>query len=137
LAFEKHLEETRGQLDRLKEALELLEVAAKPKPCKGMAGLLQEGSEVIEEGGTKDDLAADLAVIASAQKVEHYEISAYGTSRALAGQIGRPDVAELLARSLAEEEGTDNLLTQVARELMGQARTGSSKAPKLAAMHEE
>ena len=76
-------------------------------------------------------------MIASAQKVEHYEISAYGTSRALAGQIGRPDVAELLARSLAEEEGADNLLTQVARELMGQARTGGSKAPKLVATREE
>jgi Mn-containing catalase len=95
-----------------------------------MAGLLDEGNEVIEEGGDKDDLTADLAVIAAAQKVEHYEISAYGTSRALAAQVGRPDVSELLAKSLAEEEGADNLLTQVARELMGQARTGTSKAPK-------
>ena len=98
LAFEKHLDETRGQVDRLKEAFDLLGVAAKPKPCKGMAGLLEEGNEVIEEGDDKDDIAADLAVIAAAQKVEHYEISAYGTARALAGQIGRPDVAELLAK---------------------------------------
>jgi manganese catalase len=130
LAFEKHLEETRGQVARLKEAFELLGVAAKPKPCKGMAGLLDEGNEVIAEGGDKDDLTADLAVIAAAQKVEHYEISAYGTSRALAGQVGRPDVSELLAKSLAEEEGADNLLTQIARELMGQARTGAITAPK-------
>jgi Mn-containing catalase len=137
LAFEKHLDETRGQVDRLKEAFELLGVAAKPKLCKGMAGLLEEGTEVIEEGNDKDDVAADLAVIASAQKVEHYEISAYGTSRALAGQIGRPDVGELLAKSLAEEEGADNLLTQIARELMGQARTGANKAPKLAAVRED
>jgi Mn-containing catalase len=137
LAFEKHLEETRGQVDRLKEAFELLEVPAKPKPCKGMAGLLEEGNEGIEEGDDKDDIAADLAVIASAQKVEHYEISAYGTARALAAQIGRPDVAELLAKSLAEEESADNLLTQIARELMGQARTGTSKAPKLAAVRED
>ncbi|HEX2455628.1 MAG TPA: DUF892 family protein [Vicinamibacterales bacterium] len=137
LAFEKHLDETRGQVDRLKEAFELLGVAAKPKLCKGMAGLLEEGTEVIEEANEKDDVAADLAVIASAQKVEHYEISAYGTSRALAGQIGRPDVGELLAKSLAEEEGADNLLTQIARELMGQARTGANKAPKLAAVRED
>jgi Mn-containing catalase len=137
LAFEKHLDETRDQVDRLKEAFELLGVAAKPKPCKGMAGLLEEGAEVIEEGEEKDHLAADLAVIAAAQKVEHYEISAYGTSRALAGQIGRPDVSELLAKSLAEEEGADNLLTQIARELMGQARTGATKAPKLAAVRED
>src|SRR4029079_15665318 len=121
LAFEKHLDETRAHVDRLKEAFDLLGVTAKPKPCKGMAGLLDEGHEVIDEGDDKDDIAADLAVIASAQKVEHYEISAYGTARALAGQIGRPDVAELLARSLAEEEGADNLLTQIARELMGQS----------------
>src|SRR6185503_7553850 len=137
LAFEKHLEETRGQVDRLKEAFELLGAAAKPKPCKGMAGLLEEGNEVIEEGDDKDDVAADLALIASAQKVEHYEISAYGTSRALAGQIGRPDVAGLLARSLAEEEAADNLLTQIARELMGLARTSPRKAPKLVSVRED
>ena len=137
LAFETHLDETRGQVDRLKEAFELLAVAAKPKPCKGMAGLLEEGTEVIEEGDERDDLAADLALIASAQKVEHYEISAYGTSRALAGQIGRPDVGALLAKSLAEEEDADNLLTQIARELMGQARTGATKAPKLVAPRED
>jgi Mn-containing catalase len=136
LAFETHLDETRGQVDRLKEAFELLGVAARPEPCKGMAGLLEEGNEVIEDGDDKDDIAADLAMIASAQKVEHYEISAYGTSRALAGQIGRPDVAELLAKSLAEEEGADNLLTQIARELMGQARTGTSKTPKLTSVRE-
>jgi len=137
LAFETHLEETRGQVERLKESFALLGVTAKPKVCKGMAGLLEEGSEVIGEGDDKDEIAADLAVIAAAQKVEHYEISAYGTTRALAGQVGRPDVAELLAKSLAEEEGADNLLTQIARELMGQARTGVSKAPKLAGARED
>jgi Mn-containing catalase len=134
LAFETHLEETREQVDRLKEVFTLLGVTAKPKPCKGMAGLLEEGTEVIANGEEKDDIAADLATIAAAQKVEHYEISGYGTSRALAGQMGRPDVAQLLAKSLSEEENADNLLTQIARELMGQARTGSSKAPKLVAV---
>ena len=137
VAFETHLEETREQVNRLKEAFELLGAAAKPKPCKGMEGLLQEGNEVIAEGEEKDDIAADLAVIAAAQKVEHYEISGYGTARALAGQTGRPDVAQLLAKSLAEEENADNLLTQIARELMGQARTGSTKAPKLVGAREE
>jgi Mn-containing catalase len=135
LAFETHLEETHGQVERLKEVLGLLEVTAKPKPCKGMAGLIEEGHEVIADGEEKDDIAADLATIAAAQKVEHYEISGYGTARALAGQIGRPDVAGLLAKSLSEEENADNLLTQIARELLGQARTGTTKAPKLAAMH--
>jgi Mn-containing catalase len=98
-----------------------------------MAGLLEEGNEIIAEGDDKDDVAADLAVIAAAQKVEHYEISAYGTSRALAGQLARPDIANLLARSLAEEESADNLLTQIARELIGQTRTGSTRPTKLAA----
>jgi Mn-containing catalase len=102
-----------------------------------MAGLLEEGNEVIEEGEDKDEIAADLALIAAAQKVEHYEISAYGTSRALAGQIGRPDVAALLAKSLAEEEAADNLLTRIARELIGLARTGGSKAPKLVSVRED
>jgi len=131
LAFEKHLEETREQVERLKEVFTLLEVTATPKPCKGMAGLIEEGAEVIAEGEERDDVAADLATIAVAQKVEHYEISGYGTSRSLAGQIGRPDIAQLLAKSLSEEENADNLLTQVARELMGQVRTGFSKGPKL------
>ena len=130
--FETHLEETRGQVERLKEVFDLLGVAAKAKPCKGMAGLIEEGSEVIAEGEQQDGPSADLALIAAAQKVEHYEISAYGTARTLAGQAGLPTVAELLATSLAEEEVSDNLLTQIARELMSEARTGRVKAPKRA-----
>ena len=77
-------------------------------------------------------MAADLALIAAAQKVEHYEISGYGTARTLAGQAGLPVVAALLSKSLAEEEIADNLLTQIARELMSEARTGTTKAPKRA-----
>jgi Mn-containing catalase len=137
LAFEKHLEETREQVDRLKQAFELLGVTAKSKPCKGMAGLIEEGNEVIGEGGDKDDVAADLSIIASAQKVEHYEISGYGTARALAGQIGRPDVAQLLGKTLAEEENADNLLTQIARELIGGARTGSDELPAAVSARDE
>ena len=117
-AFEKHLAETEDQVERLKEAFSLLDVEAKPKPCTGMAGLLAEGDEVMEDGAEKDDIAADLALIAAAQKVEHYEISAYGTARSMAGQIGEPEIAELLSKTLAEEELADSLLTQIARELM-------------------
>ena len=125
-AFEKHLSETEDQVERLKEIFKLLDVTAKSKPCKGMAGLLEEGEEVMADGEEKDDVAADLALIAAAQKVEHYEISAYGTARTMAGQIGQPEVAELLSKSLAEEEVADNLLTQIAREFMGESR-GMSK----------
>jgi Mn-containing catalase len=129
-AFENHLEETKEQVERLKEVFALIGEPAKGKPCKGMAGLLEEGDEVIEEASEQSDAAADLALIAAAQKVEHYEISAYGTARTMAGQIGLPAVATLLNRSLAEEEIADNLMTQLARELMSESRTGMTKEPK-------
>lgn len=119
-AFADHLEQTQQHVERLKEVFVLIGADAKSKPCLGMAGLIAEGDEVIEEGEEKDDAAADLALIAAAQKVEHYEISAYGTARSLAGQAGLPGASMLLATTLAEEEISDNLLTQIARELMSQ-----------------
>jgi Mn-containing catalase len=131
-AIEHHLEETKGHVERLKEAFALLGETAKGKPCKGMEGLIEEGQEVIEESQELEDPAADLALIAAAQKVEHYEISAYGTARTMAGQIGLPAVAEILNKSLAEEEIADNLMTQLARELMSESRTGMTKGPKRA-----
>jgi Mn-containing catalase len=131
LCFEDHLEETREQLERLKEAMGLLGAKATAKPCKGMAGLLEEGEEVMAEGEEKEPGAADLALIAAAQKVEHYEISAYRTARTLAGQIGAQGVALLLNTTLGEEETADSLLTQIARELMSESRTGVSKDDEL------
>jgi Mn-containing catalase len=131
-AFTTHLEETRLQVDRLKEVFALVGEQAKAKPCKGMQGLIEEGQEVIEEGEEMDPAAADLALIAAAQRVEHYEISGYGTARTLAGQCGLPAASELLNKSLAEEELTDNLLTQIARELMSQGRVGLTKEPRRA-----
>ena len=128
-ALENHLEETKAQVERLKEAFNLVGVAAKAKTCKGMAGLIEEGDDVIEEGKKQDDAAADLALIAAAQKVEHYEISGYGTARTMAGQVDLPVVVELLNKSLAEEEVADNLLSQLARELMSESRTGVGKKP--------
>ncbi len=129
-ALSAHLVETRAQVERLKDVFDLVGAPAKAKPCKGMAGLIEEGQEVIDEGARKDEVSADLALIAAAQRVEHYEISGYGTARTLAGQCGRPAAAELLSQSLAEEEVADSLLTQIARELMSQARVGLSKVPK-------
>jgi Mn-containing catalase len=129
-AFETHLGETEEQVERLKEVFGLVGVTAKSKPCRGMTGLIEEGEEVIEESRQQDDVTADLALISAAQKVEHYEISAYGTARALAGQMGLPEAAALLNKSLAEEEVADNLMTQLARELMSESRTGMTKAPK-------
>jgi Mn-containing catalase len=135
LAFETHLEETREQVQRLKDALKLLGVTAKATPCKGMAGLIEEGNEVLEEGEEKEDVAGDLAVIAAAQKMEHYEIAAYTTARTLAGQIGRPAVAQLLGKSLAEEENADSLLAQIAGELVARTR-GMDKARRSVAVRE-
>jgi ferritin-like metal-binding protein YciE len=120
-AFEKHLVQTENQVERLKQAFELLGAAAEPKPCRAMMGLVEEGQETIEEGSEKEELAADLALITAAQKVEHYEISGYGTVRTLARQIGAYDVATLLGHSLGEEESADHLLTEIAKPLLQQA----------------
>jgi Mn-containing catalase len=120
-AFEKHLEETRGHVDRLKQAFELLGERAKAKPCKAMQGLVQEGQEQIAEGKEKDDAVADLMLVGAAQKVEHYEMSGYGTCRALAERLGQPKVARLLQQTLNEEEKADKLLTQLSPPLLDEA----------------
>jgi len=120
-AFEKHLLQTQDQIERLNQAFELLGEEAEPKTCRAMMGLIEEGQETIEEGAEKEELAADLALICAAQKVEHYEISGYGTAKALARQIGAVEVATLLSHSLGEEESTDYLLTVIAKPLLQQA----------------
>lgn len=120
-AFEKHLVQTKHQVERLEQAFEMLGEKAQAKPCKAMMGLIEEGKETIEEGGQKEPLAADLALITAAQKVEHYEISGYGTVRALARQIGMLAVADLMSHTLGEEEAADHLLNSIAKPLLQQA----------------
>lgn len=120
-AFEKHLEQTQHHVERLQQAFKLLGEKAQPKPCKAMMGLVEEGKETIQEGEQKEPLAADLALITAAQKVEHYEISGYGTVRALARQLGLTDVAELLSHTLGEEESADFLLGTIAKPIIQQA----------------
>ena len=83
-AFEEHLEQTKEHVERLKQVFEMLEEKPKTKPCKGMAGLVEEGAEVITDGKQMEEAPADLALIGAAQRVEHYEIAAYGTARAIA-----------------------------------------------------
>jgi Mn-containing catalase len=119
-AFQKHLQQTEGHVDRLKAAFELLGEKAQPKPCRAMIGLVEEGQETIEDGEGKEEIAADLGLIAAAQKVEHYEISGYGTARSLARQIGEREVATLLSHTLGEEESSDFLLTEISKPLMQQ-----------------
>jgi Mn-containing catalase len=120
-AFQSHLEETKGHVERLKQAFELLGAKARAKPCKGMQGLVEEGQEQITEGKEKEDAVADLMIVGAAQKVEHYEISGYGTCRTLAEQLGQSKVAKLLQQTLQEEEKADKLLTQLSPPLLAEA----------------
>jgi ferritin-like metal-binding protein YciE len=118
-AFENHLEQTKGHVQRLEQAFELLDGKERGKPCKAMKGLIEEGKETMQE-----DLAdplMDSAIICAAQKVEHYEIAGYGGVSAWARQLGLDEVAELLEATLAEEKEADEKLTQVAEEVFGEA----------------
>jgi Mn-containing catalase len=120
-AFEKHLVQTENHVARLQQAFSIMGEKAQPKPCKAMMGLVEEGKETIEEGQEKESLAADLALITAAQKVEHYEISGYGTVRALAKQLGLLDIAELMTHTLGDEESADFLLSSIAKPMVQQA----------------
>src|SRR5438105_12832442 len=110
-AFEKHLVQTEGHVERLRKVFELLGEKPNANPCKAMIGLIEEGQETIEKGEEKEPLAADLALIAAAQRVEHYEIACYGTVRGLARQLGETTCARLLSHTLGEEESSEFLLT--------------------------
>jgi Mn-containing catalase len=99
-----------------------LGIAARAKPCKGMMGLLEEGQEHIDDGKKMDDAAADLALIGSAQRVEHYEMAAYTTARNLAQQLHHSAIVQHLTNSLGEEGNADQLLAQVAQALMSAAK---------------
>jgi ferritin-like metal-binding protein YciE len=111
-ALRSHLEETQNQVTRLEEVFGIVGVAPRGKPCKGMKGLIEEGNEAVQEED-KGPLR-DLAIIAAAQRVEHYEISAYGTTRTLAEHLELNDAAELLQQTEDEEKEADSKLTQVA-----------------------
>jgi Mn-containing catalase len=127
-AFQDHLEQTKGHVERLKQAFEMLEETARAKTCKGMQGLIEEGSETISEGKELEPAAADLALIAAAQRVEHYEIAAYGTAATLAEKMDREDVARLLNETLEEEKEADQLLTQVSQPLLDSASEGGEES---------
>jgi ferritin-like metal-binding protein YciE len=111
-AFEEHLAQTRGHLERIDDLLATCGVAKTGEVCAGMKGLIEEGSKVVKASG--DPMAKDAALIAAAQRVEHYEIAAYGTAATLANQLDRDDAAEVLGQTLDEEETADKLLTKIA-----------------------
>jgi Mn-containing catalase len=126
MLMQTHLAETEGQVERLNQCLEMLGTTARAKPCRGMAGLVEEGDEVMSEGKKKDDAPADLALIGAAQRVEHYEIAAYTTARNLALQLRQPAIVHLLTMSLGEEQNAGQLLDQVAQPLMSIAKMPAS-----------
>jgi len=124
-AFETHLEQTRGHVERLKQIKDDLGITDTQK-CKGMEGLIAEGEEVIGESGSGP--SKDAAIIAAAQRVEHYEIAAYGTAKTLADELGYDDAEKLLSETLSEESQADELLTKIATG--GLLRSGVNAAAK-------
>lgn len=115
-AFEQHLKQTEGQVQRLERVFSSLGAKPRGKTCKGMQGLIEEGKEIMSED-IEDDVL-DAALIAAAQKVEHYEMATYGTLRTWAETLGNQQAAKLLQQTLDEEEATDKRLTQLAEQLV-------------------
>jgi ferritin-like metal-binding protein YciE len=111
-AFEHHLEETKGQVERLEQVFEQLDARSSGKRCEAMEGLIEEAKEMMDEITTPEVL--DAAMITAAQKVEHYEIASYGSVHALAQALGHKDVARLLEQTLDEEKQADQKLNQLA-----------------------
>jgi len=111
-AFERHREESEGQVERLEQVFEMLGKPARGKPCESMQGLVEEMKEVMDDFGQSS--AADAGLIASAQAIEHYEIARYGTLKTWAAQLGMDDAAKLLDETLQEEKRTDEILSRIA-----------------------
>ena len=126
-AFTSHLDQTEEHVERLQSIAQMLEFKPGGKKCKAMEGLIEEGKEVLGEDGA--EAVIDVALIAAAQRVEHYEIAAYGTARAMAEKLGLPKVAELLQMTLDEEGAADKTLTGISEDevLSAAAEAGGSE----------
>jgi ferritin-like metal-binding protein YciE len=125
-AFKEHLSETRDHVSRLEEIFGQLGKQPPSETCKAMQGLVAEGEKVISAQG--DPAAKDAALIAAAQRVEHYEIAGYGTAKTLADQLGHGDAKDLLDQTLDEESQADTLLTKIATG--GRMKSGVNEAAK-------
>lgn len=122
-AFNEHLQETKGQIERLNQIFSTMGVTTKSKKCEAMEGLITEGEEIIDIEG--DPAVKDAGLVACAQKIEHYEICAYGTLRTFAKELGQNDAVDLLEQTLEEEKKTDKLLTKIAEKGINKsAQTG-------------
>jgi len=118
-ALQKHLEQTKQQIERLDRVFEVLGKRAGGKTCEAMKGLLEEAAESLEE--IEQGPVLDVAIIAAAQRIEHYEIAAYGTVATLAEAMGQTEIQQLLAETLQEEKQTDELLTRVSQTVNSEA----------------
>ena len=121
-AFESHLEETKQHVNRLEEVFSKLDKPARGKKCKAMAGLVEEGADLIKENA--EPTALDAGLIGAAEKVEHYEIASYGMLANWARTLGHDDVAKILDTTLAEEKAADDKLTEIAASLNAEAAHG-------------
>jgi ferritin-like metal-binding protein YciE len=124
--FEEHLEQTKGHVDRLRQIFESLDEKPTGKKCAAMVGLIQEGEELMDEdfeGGVKD-----AALISAAQRVEHYEIAAYGCLKTWAGLLGETEAQSLLEQTLNEEKATDEKLTELSEEINFEATGDDASA---------
>jgi ferritin-like metal-binding protein YciE len=119
-AFESHLRETEGQIERLVQICNILGTSPKGKSCEGMKGVLEEGSSMLHESAEGD--VRDAALISAAQRVEHYEMAAYGTVRSYAEILGQSEAAKLLEQTLEEEKAADQKLTSIAQTVNVKAR---------------
>ena len=124
-ALQTHLEETKGQIERLDRVFEILEKRAGGKTCEGMKGLIEEGAEMAEE--VEQGPVRDAALIGAAQRMEHYEIAAYGTVIAFATAMGEDEIVKLLTQTLEQEKATDEKLTAVAEQVNQEALSESEE----------
>jgi ferritin-like metal-binding protein YciE len=122
--FEEHLEQTKGHAERLERIFSALDEKATGKKCKGMQGLVSEGSEMIKEDFEEE--VKDAGLISAAQRVEHYEIAAYGTVRTYASILGEEEAVSLLEKTLEEEKETDEKLTELAKGINAEAASTES-----------
>jgi ferritin-like metal-binding protein YciE len=129
-AFDEHLEQTKGHVERLERIFKELGKKPTGKKCKGMEGLVEEGDEMINEDELEAE-ALDAGLISAAQRVEHYEIAAYGCVRTYANLLGEDDAAELLEQTLDEEKETDQKLTNLAEKINVEAEEEKVGEPKI------
>ncbi len=124
-AFQEHLQQTQGHVTRLEQVFQMLGKTARSKTCDAMKGLISEGEEAIKSTG--DPNVKDAALIAAAQRVEHYEIAGYGTVRTVAQRLGRQDAVRLLQQTLDEEAATDKKLTALAEQAINPKAAATAK----------